>query len=168
MNGFPFRNKILHVGRLSRDKNLDTLIKALAFLDDDYCVVAVGQGDLAVYKKIAEEHNVRDRVFFIDAIAHEDLGRYFSWSNCMCTPSRWEGFGMVFIEALACASVVITSDIAPLNEYIIHEENGLLVKDYEDPQALAQMIRKGCTDGSLRAKIQANARESVRILKKKT
>ena len=163
---FPFRYKILHVGRLSREKNLDTLIKALSILEKDYCVIAVGQGDLDLYQKLALEYHVRDRVFFIDAVPHEELGRYYSMCSCMCTPSRWEGFGMVFIEALACNGVVVTSDIAPLNEYIVHEGNGLLVKEFEDPQSIAHMIRRACMDVALRDKIQKNARESVRIFEK--
>jgi len=165
---FPFRYRILHVGRLSHEKNLDTLIKALALLGDDYGVLAVGHGDSSAYKKLAQDLNVQGRISFIDAVSNQDLARYYSWSSCMCTPSRWEGFGMVFIEALACAALVITSDIAPLNEYIIHGENGLLVKDFESPEALAQMIQKGCTDENLRAKIQGNARRSVSAFEKET
>ena len=47
---------------------------------------------------------------------------------------------MVFIEALACGSVVVTSDILPMREYIVHMQNGLLVKTFENPLALADMI----------------------------
>ena len=165
---FPFAYKILHVGRLAKEKNLDTLIKALPLLGDEYGVVAVGHGDSTSYKKLAQELNVQLRVLFIDAVPNEELARYYSWCSCMCTPSRWEGFGMVFIEALACSSVVITSDIAPLNEYIVHGKNGLLVKDFENPQAIAQMVREGCNNGQLAAKLKGNARESVRIFEKET
>jgi len=165
---YPFVYKILHVGRLSEEKNLDTLIKALPFLGDDYAVIAIGHGDCAVYKKMALELNVLQHVFFIDAVPNQELARYYSWCTCMCTPSRREGFGMVFIEALACACVVVTSDIAPLNEYIAHGENGLLVKDFEDPESLGKMVQKACLDEDLRTKIHGKARESVRIFEKET
>jgi len=158
---FPFKYKILHVGRLSKEKNLDTLIKALALLGEDYGLVVIGHGHQAPYKNQAQQLKVDGRMTFIDAVTHEELARYYTWCTCMCTPSRREGFGMVFIEALACNSVVVTSNIAPLNEYIKDGINGILINDIEDPQALAKMIEKACTDEVLRAKIKGVARESV-------
>ena len=84
----------------------------------------------------------------------------------MCTPSRWEGFGIVFIEALACEAIVVTSDIAPMNEYIKNMINGLLVKDYENPQALAEMIKLACTNSKVRESLKRNARKSVEEFEK--
>jgi len=163
---FPFRYKILHVGRLSKEKNLDTLIKALSLLGDDYGLIAVGHGDATPYKQLAQKLNVHPRISFIDAVPNQELARYYSFSSCMCIPSRWEGFGMVFIEALACGAVVIASDIAPLNEYMVEGENGLLVNNFEDPQAIAQAIQMACNDENLRAKLQSKARDSVSIFEK--
>jgi spore coat protein SA len=80
----------------------------------------------------------------------------------MCTPSRHEGFGIVFVEALACGCVVVTSHIGPMNEYIRHLENGLLVAEYENPPALAAVLKTGCEDQAVRARLQAAARDSVR------
>ncbi len=79
----------------------------------------------------------------------------------MVVPSRWEGFGIVFLEALACGAMVVTSGIPPMTEYITDGENGLLVDDYEDPDALAAVIRRACTDDTLREAIRARAPESV-------
>ena len=73
---------------------------------------------------------------------------------------------MVFIEALACESVVVTSDIAPMNEYIEHMKNGLLVKNYEDPQSLADMIGVACTNKQVRESLRQNARKSVERFEK--
>ena len=84
----------------------------------------------------------------------------------MCVPSRWEGFGIVFIEALACESIVVTSDIAPMNEYIKHGRNGLLVKDYENPKALAEMIKTACNDKRLQECLKINTRKSVERFEK--
>ncbi len=166
-NNYPYNYKILHVGRKAKQKNLDTLIKSLRILGDEYCLLAVGKGNADEYIKLAKEEGVFELCYFIEAIKSEELSRYFSWADCMCTPSRWEGFGMVFIEALACETVVVTSDIAPMNEYIQHMQNGLLVKDYEDPQPLAQMIRIACTDQTVRETLIRNARSSVEKFEKK-
>ena len=103
---------------------------------------------------------------FIESVKNEDLSYYFSWADCMCTPSRWEGFGIVFIEALACEAVVVTSNIGPMNEFIKHKYNGLLVKDYENAEALAGMIKLACIDKELQKKIKNNARKSVEVFEK--
>jgi glycosyltransferase involved in cell wall biosynthesis len=85
----------------------------------------------------------------------------------VCNPSRWEGFGVVFLEALACAGVVVTSDIPPMNEYITHMSNGILIKDYENPQAVAAMIAVACRDEGVRESIKGRARESILQFDKK-
>ena len=165
-NKYPFKFKILHVGRKSREKNLDTLIKALKILGDEYCIIAVGRGNLEEYMKLAKEETVLHKCYFIESIKNEELARYYSWASCMCVPSRWEGFGIVFIEALACESIVVTSDIAPMNGYIKHGGNGLLLKDYENPKALAEMIKTACNDKRLQESLKENTRKSVERFKK--
>jgi len=165
-NNYPFKYKIFHVGGKSSVKNLDTLIRVLEILGDEYCLLAVGRGDEEKYVKLAEELGVSKQCYFIESIKNEELARYYSWVDCMCTPSRWEGFGIVFIEALACEAIVVTSDIAPMNEYIKNMINGLLVKDYENPQALAQMIKLACTNGKVRESLKRNARKSVEEFEK--
>ncbi len=163
---YPFKHKILHVGRKSEEKNLDTLIKSLGILGKEYCLLAVGRGNIKEYVKLAEEQGVKEQCYFIESIPNEELPPYYSWADCMCVPSRREGFGIVFIEALACEAIVVTSDIAPMNEYIKHKENGFLVKDYENQQVLAEMIRAACNDKQLRKYIKKNTRESIERFKK--
>jgi glycosyltransferase involved in cell wall biosynthesis len=165
---YPFRYKILHVGRRSEEKNLDTVLKALSLLGHDYCLIAIGQGDLMAYQQMANQLGVASRVFFIDSVAHDELGPYFSLADCFCTPSRREGFGVVFIEALACEAVVVTSNIAPLNEYMTDGKNSLLVNEFENPQSLADAIHRACTDINLRTTLKKNARSSVQSFEKKT
>jgi glycosyltransferase involved in cell wall biosynthesis len=155
---FPFKHKILFVGRLSQEKNPDTLIKALEFLGPDYGAVFIGQGDLKGSSQCA----------MIGNVPHQELSRYYSWCDCMCTPSRDEGFGMVFIEALACESVVVTSNIAPMNEFIKDGQNGILVDKFENPEHLAKAIQKACTDQELCKRLKASARKSVEVFERNT
>jgi glycosyltransferase involved in cell wall biosynthesis len=158
---YPFRHRVLHVGRKSRQKNLDNLIKAIAALGPDYCLIASGKGAVDEYEKLAEEAGVRNRIFFVDAIPNEELPRYFSWADCMCNPSRWEGMSIVLIEALAAGTILVTSDIPEISESVTDRHNGLLVRDYESPLAIASAIRAACTDEELRRTLRANARPSV-------
>lgn len=164
---FPFKYKILHIGRKTRQKNLDTVIKALKILGKNYCLLTIGRGNQDEYIKLAQELEIKKQCYFIESIPNEELPYYYSLVDCMCVPSRWEGFGVVFIEALACEVITVTSDIAPMNEYIKHLKNGLLVKDYEDPKALADAIKIACNDKNLRKLIKRNTRKSVERFEKK-
>jgi len=138
---FPGKYSILHVGRKTPQKNLDTLLRALATLGEDFTLVTIGRGDSAVYQDLARQLHVDNRCEFLDSIPNESLPFFYSNCDVMCTPSRYEGFGLVFIEALACAAVVVTSDIDPLNTLIRDHETGILVKDFENPAALYALIQ---------------------------
>lgn len=131
---------ILHVGRKTEQKNLDTLIKALKFLPEDISCIFVGSGDESKYYGFAKENGVEKRCFFVEAVKKDELPFWYSWCDCFCTPSRWEGFGMVFIEAAACEASIVTSNIAPMNEYLTADKNAILVDEYENPQILANAI----------------------------
>ncbi len=155
---FPGKHRVLLVGRLSEQKNQDTLLKALALLGEDYTVLFVGKGDRQPYLDLAKTLGIAARCAYVESVPNEELADYYNFCDCFCTPSRWEGFGIVFIEALACEAVIVTSDKAPMNEFIKDGESGVLVRDYENPAALADAIRRAVTDQDLRARLKAKAR----------
>lgn len=147
---FPPGKHILHVGRKSHEKNIDTLIRALKYLPSDYFSIFVGPGKSTPFLAIADKEGVGERCFWVNSVNNEELPPWYSWCDCMCTPSRWEGFGIVFIEAAACGAAIVTSDIPPMNEYLNHNLSACLVKDYENPEALASAIRRVCEDREYR------------------
>lgn len=150
---------ILHVGRKSNQKNLDTLIKSLKYLPKDVSVIFVGKGDFSPYKKIADSLGLSERVYNVDHVANKELPVWYSWCDCFCTPSRWEGFGFVFIEAASCKAPIVTSDIAPMNEYLTNKKDSILVKDYENPEAIANAVSYVFDNKSEVDQIKKNARE---------
>jgi len=154
---FPPGKYILHVGRKSHEKNLDTLIRALQFLPEDYKCVFIGQGDPTPYISLAKQIGVSHRCFWIESVKNSELPLWYSWCDCFCVPSRWEGFGIVFIEAAACGAAIVTSDIAPMNEYLTHNVSAYLVKEYENPHALAKAIQKVCEDTEYRRALSEGA-----------
>ena len=144
---FPGKKHILHVGRKAEQKNLDTVIKALKYLDEDTVAIFVGRGDSSPYEKLAKETGVLDRCFFVKSVKNDELPYWYSWCDCFCTPSRWEGFGFVFIEAAACEAPIVTSNIGPMNEYLTEGQDAVLVDDYENPQEIARAVKKVLTGG---------------------
>jgi glycosyltransferase involved in cell wall biosynthesis len=154
---FPPGIHILHVGRKAHMKNLDTLVCALQYLPDEYSCIFVGSGDAIPYRRLAKERGVASRCYWIESVKNRELPYWYSWCDCMCTPSRWEGFGIVFIEAAACGAAIVTSDIGPMNEYLSHNESACLVPDYENPKSLSEAIRKSCEDSNYRDLISRGA-----------
>ena len=129
----------------------------------------IGLGDIEKYQAIAEMSGVGDRCFWVGAVKNTELPLWYSWCDCMCTPSRWEGFGIVFIEAAACGAAIVTSDIGPMNEYLT-PESACLVEDFENPSALAVAIRRSCEDTDHRSlnysgSILAMRKSSVSVLR---
>jgi glycosyltransferase involved in cell wall biosynthesis len=158
---FPPGRHILHIGRRSEQKNLDTVIRAVSHLPSDYSCVFVGQGDRTGYVALTEKLGVAERCYWIDSVSNSELPFWYSWCDCFCVPSRWEGFGLVFIEAAACGAAIVTSDTAPMNEYLVHDGSASLVAEYEDPARIAEAVRKVCEDADYRKRITAGAVEAA-------
>ena len=79
----------LHVGRLTEQKNLDTLIRSLAILGPEYTGIFVGKGPKAHYESLATEWGALDRCYFIESVPNAELAEFYSFADCFCTPSRW-------------------------------------------------------------------------------
>jgi glycosyltransferase involved in cell wall biosynthesis len=115
---------------------------------------------------LADELGVASRCFWVDAIQNSELPAWYSWCDCFCVPSRSEGFGFVFIEAAACGTPIVTSDIRPMNEYLTHDESACLVRDYTNPRALADGVRKACEESDYRQRISDGARRVAQSFEK--
>ena len=154
---YPGKYRLLFIGRRQTQKNWDTVMRTLNVLGDDYVGIFIGKGPRAPMVKYSKEWNVTSQVYLVDTVESEEL-KYYMWlSDVFCVPSRWEGFGIVFVEAMATGSVVITSNIAPMNEYVDHLVSGLLVKELENEKKLAKVVKLGVHDHQLRKKLQTNA-----------
>lgn len=150
---------ILHVGRKAAQKNLDTLIKSIRYLPEEYKVIFLGNGNIKEYKELAINEEVEERCFFEPAVCKEELINFYNWCDCMCTPSRYEGFGFVFIEAAACECMIVTSNIGPMNEYLCNEKSAYLVDQYENEKELAQIIQVACEVTEKNKEIRKEARK---------
>ena len=158
---------ILHIGRQCEQKNQDSLLRALPLLTSDFTVVFVGQGDPRPYQQLAQQLGVQDRCTWMERIPNEELPMWYSACDVFCVPSRWEGFGIVFIEAAACETPIVSSDMAPMNEYLTHQETAWLVKDCEDLAALAEGITFMTSQNSSVQQMVRQARKEVLVYDKR-
>lgn len=158
---FPGRFRVLHVGRKEEQKNLETTLEALAILGDDFVGVFVGRGDDAPYRALAEGLGIAERCHWVESVPNDELPRWYSFADCFCVPSLWEGFGIVFIEAMACGAAVVTSDLAPMNEFIEDGRSGLLVADPHDATALANLVELACSNEPVRERLAVGGRRAA-------
>lgn len=152
---------ILHVGRKSKQKNIETVLSAMKHLNKDYYAVFIGRGDDRKYKNIATDYCVNENCIWIENLQNEELPYWYSSCCCFVVPSLWEGFGIVFIEAAACGAPIITSNIAPLNAYLKNDYNAILLKDNSNDKELASAIERICNDDNFRSKLSLNAQKSM-------
>uniref|UniRef100_A0A7C4GHF3 Glycosyltransferase family 1 protein n=1 Tax=candidate division WOR-3 bacterium TaxID=2052148 RepID=A0A7C4GHF3_UNCW3 len=147
---------VLHVGAVERRKKLETLVEAAAPLLKSSIVDAVvlageaGFGSDAVWRA-AEHLGIRDRVLHLGYVPQEMLPGLYNLALVLTLASAYEGFGMPILEAMACGTPTIVSDVSSLPE--IAGDAALLVRP-GDADGLSRALRSLVTDDCLRQEIR--------------
>ena len=107
-------------------------------------------------KALREELGVSEMVTFLGSKDQDTLVYYYSAAAVVVIPSHYESFGMVALEAMACGTPIIASDVGGLSFSISEGFNGYLVPD-RDPAALAYKIRLILEQDGLRRQLSEQA-----------
>ena len=136
---------LLTVGRLAEEeryKGFDEIIEILRDLPEDVVYMIAGGGNDAVRLQHRAAHlGLADRVVFTGLFSDEDKCDLYALADVYVMPSRGEGFGYVFLEALASGVPVIGSKHDGGREALLHGELGLLI-DPANPAEIAAAIRE--------------------------
>lgn len=117
---------VLSVGELNKNKNHETVIRAIAELPDVHYVIA-GTGCLKDYLwKVAKELDITDRVHLLGF--RKDVQVIYSLADIYCHPSFREGLSVAVMEAMAAGLPVVCSDIRGNEDLIDNGEGGILIK----------------------------------------
>jgi alpha-1,3-rhamnosyl/mannosyltransferase len=164
-HGLVHGGYVLSVGTLEPRKNLVLALRAWASLPAGVrggrpLVVAGMKGWLndsllALVEKLEREGAVR----FLGYVAQDDLPFLYAGALAMAYPSRYEGFGLPVVEAMACGIPVITSTASCLPE--VAGEAALLV-DPDDEARMSEALRRVLGDATLRADLAARGIERAR------
>jgi phosphatidylinositol alpha-1,6-mannosyltransferase len=164
---FPSGRVILTVGRWlasERYKGMDTLITALPRLLHEWTdlqLVAVGEGDDQGWlEQLAEGCGVRRHVHFFTGLSYPQLAACYQACEIFALPSRGEGFGIVYLEAMARGKAVIGGAHGGAPEVIDDGKTGYLVQHGDAPQ-LATSIETLLADPELARQMGARGRERV-------
>ena len=138
--------RLLFVGNVIPRKNLHMLIDALAQLPRDSWRLAItgDAGSDPRYTRRVQDQigaaGLEERVGWHGRVMDDELGRHFGSSDLLIVPSSYEGFGIVYLEAMAWSLPAIAGEAGAAHEIITHGENGFLVPP-DDPAALARTLR---------------------------
>ena len=167
--GFNANEKIvLYVGRFAALKGIDRLLKAMTHLNDlqDLKLVIIG-GDGAgapefiKFQKLSSELDINDKIFFAGRLEQDDLPQYYSAADLLALPSYHESFGMVALEALACGTPVVATEVGAMDSVISQGKTGCVVADSK-PSAFARAIREFVSKSPGKIESADSIRDSVR------
>ena len=163
----PAEKLLLYVGRLEPQKGIERLLAAISHLKHFQKIkLAVIGGDghhepeFQRLLLLSKELDIQDKVFFAGRVDQQDLPTYYSAADLLVVPSHHESFGLVALEALACGTPVVASDVGAMRSIIIENETGCVVSQ-ADPRRLADKIEAYFNELRFRIGTPGTIRDSV-------
>jgi glycosyltransferase involved in cell wall biosynthesis len=139
---------LLYVGFGTPRKGLDYLARAMPLLPSSARLLLIGRWERAYRGKFYHAlGSAQNRVMEIGYVADEELPLYYSLADILVLPSLLEGFGLTLVEAMACHTPIVASQVGSIPEIV--GPGGRLVRP-RDPTALAQAIDELLQDDVLR------------------
>jgi len=162
--------RFLFVGRLERRKGIDTLLAAapevlrrfprarLDIVGDDSLARAEGGTYRAAFEARADIADVAARIVFHGRVGEAALREHYRGCDALVAPSRYESFGLVFVEAMMFAKPVIAGRAGGAREVIAEGVTGLLVPPGDAPALGDAMTRLASDPGAACAMGEAGRR----------
>ncbi len=145
----PEPPSILCVAHLYPRKDVATLLSAIARLETPAVLRVVGIGpELPRLRRLAARLGLGGRVEFLGHVPFARLAAEYRRARVFCLPSRQEGFGIVFLEAMAAGRPVVAARAAAVAEVVTDGESGTLVAP-GDPAAVALELERMLGDSAL-------------------
>lgn len=155
---------LLYVGRIEPVKGLSVVIDALRlikenspFLSEKVKLLIIGGGEkdkefsaneeVSRMKREIDRHGLKDKVIFLGSVDHYHLRKYYSAADALVVPSLYESFGLVTVEALACGTPVLVSQIGEMKSIVREGKNGYSFRP-DDPASLWQSIEELSNHGN--------------------
>ena len=161
-------NRVVTIGRYAYQKGYDLLLQAWAEISrirdlengEEWTLDICGQGDQADYRQLMTDLGIDTNRCHLNGPV-EDVVKVYQDSSIFVLSSRFEGFGMVLVEAMACGLPVVSFDCpAGPDEIITDGVDGLLVPS-GDVHALAEKLMVLMSDENLRRRLGQQARQTA-------
>jgi teichuronic acid biosynthesis glycosyltransferase TuaC len=155
---------VLVVGNLLAGKGHELVLHALARLQNIYPTLQcrlIGEGaDRDRFASLAADLGISNRIHFLGRRSRAEVAEAMRKCTVFVLPSRYEGLGCAYLEAMACAKPVIACRGQGIDEIINHGKNGWLIP-VDGLEELVQGLQLLLADSELRVRIGAAARETI-------
>lgn len=155
---------ILFVGRMSPQKGVEYLIRAVATLEEPCFLTLVGDGPSRPRLEVLAREKLRKRheTVFTGWLPHEQVRRLYREHQVVAFPSVWpEPFGRVGLEAMGLGKPVVAFDVGGVREWLVDGHNGFLVR-HKDVAGFAGALERLLREESLRRTMGRNGIELAR------
>ena len=169
---FPLRlkripNSLFFLGRLEERKGIDFLIKAIPIVKRELSDIQLfigGDGALRPYlENYIKKNHLKNNVHLLGTVGDSALNEWYNKVTVVIIPSVFEGFGLTAIEAMACGTPVIATDVDALRDVIEDGVNGLLVQ-YNDVETLSDKILYLLKNKAEQSKFILNGKKKVQTI----
>jgi D-inositol-3-phosphate glycosyltransferase len=169
----PCERLLLFVGRIEPLKGIDTLIEAISLMRQQevvVCLSVIGGSPVPGHEdneEMARLHALREKAGLLDLVAflgkrgQDTLPYYYSAADAIVVPSHYESFGMVALEAMACGTPVVASQVGGLAFLVKDGETGFTVP-VDDPISLAERLTQLVENQELRERMGLQAVDFAR------
>ena len=138
----PARPYLLFVGRITRQKGIIHLVRAIQFMDPGFqivlCAGAPDTPEIAMEMKAAVSAAQAKRsglVWIDEMVDKETVHQLYANAAVFCCPSIYEPFGIINLEAMACETAVVASAVGGIKEVVVDGETGFLVPVEQMPES---------------------------------
>lgn len=169
----PCERMILFVGRIEPLKGLDVLIEAIAWMRETgaweanpFCLIVIGgepdvrggemSAEMARIHALREQYELEDLVVFLGKRSQDTLPYYYSAAEAVVVPSHYESFGMVALEAMACGTPVVASQVGGL-AYLVQDGVTGFTVPVDEPKELAERLFRLLKDPELHERMSRQA-----------
>ena len=160
---------LLFVGRIQPLKGADVAVEALAALDDPTARLLIvggasgtaGDSEVRKLEKLIANNGLAERVEMVEPQPHHLLSTYYRAADVCLVPSRSESFGLVALEAAACGTPVVASDVGGLRTLVEHGRTGFRIAG-RDPAEFAAAAGSILDSPLLADEISRNAASSAK------
>lgn len=160
----PKKTDLIFIGRLSKEKNLDMLLKVVS--KNGWSLRIIGGGEEGDRLK-SEWGEMEGRVEWMGKIRSENLPLLINEAKIFILPSLYEGHPKVIIEAMACSACVVGSQVRGIEDLIVHDETGQLfpLNESSMESTIRQLLENDAHRESLGAKASEFALQNFSVSK---
>lgn len=131
---------ILHAGRLSPEKRVDVLIKALKYVKGDFeCIITSDGSNRELLQELAIKEGVSKKIKFTGIVSKKKLTEYYHKADLFVSPAIYDTFNNCVAEALSHDTPVIIDKKSGATDFVKHGINGLIIKS-SNPKGYASQI----------------------------